>query len=69
MVERLDTQAMEDRYGEGGYPGYHPKLLLKLWLYGYALGIASSRRLEQRTREDLGFRYLSGGAPNRITGR
>lgn len=62
MVERLDTQAMEDRYGEEGHPGYHPKLLLKLWLYGYALGITSSRRLEQRTREDLGFRYLSGGA-------
>ncbi|MGH7194513.1 MAG: transposase, partial [Candidatus Saccharimonadales bacterium] len=28
----------------------------------YALGVTSSRRLEQRIREDLGFRYLAGGA-------
>jgi len=37
-------------------------LLVKVWLYAYALGITSSRRLEQRVREDLGFRYLAGGA-------
>jgi Transposase domain (DUF772) len=36
--------------------------LLKLWLYSYCLGITSSRRLEQRTREDLGFRFLAGGS-------
>ena len=33
-----------------------------MWLYAYALGITSSHRLEQRVREDLGFRYLAGGA-------
>jgi hypothetical protein len=33
-----------------------------VWLYAYALGITSSRRLEQRIKEDLGFRYLAGGA-------
>jgi hypothetical protein len=36
--------------------------MLKVWLYGYALGITSSRRLEQRIREDLALRYLAGGA-------
>jgi hypothetical protein len=36
-------------------------LLLKVWLYGYALGVTSSRRLEQRIQEDLGFRFLAGG--------
>lgn len=62
MVERLDIRAIERSYSDQGHPGYHPRLLLKLWLYAYALGITSSRRLEQRTREDLGFRYLAGGA-------
>lgn len=62
MVERLNTGAMESCYSEEGQPGYHPKLLLKLWLYAYCLGVTSSRRVAQRTREDLGFRYLAGGA-------
>ena len=34
-----------------------------MWLYAYALDITSARRLEQRVREDLAFRYLAGGAP------
>src|ERR1700730_9801457 len=59
VVERLNVKALEDGYSEEGQPGYHPRLLLKLWLYAYCLGITSSRRLEQRTREDLGFRYLA----------
>ena len=50
------------RYSEQGHPAYHPALLLKVWLYAYALGMTSSRRLEQRIREDLAFRYLAGGA-------
>lgn len=33
-----------------GAPPYHPKLLLKLLLYGYAVGIFSSRRLERAPR-------------------
>ena len=62
VVERLNVKALEDSYSEEGQPGYHPRLLLKLWLYAYCLGITSSRRLEQRTREDLGFRFLAGGS-------
>jgi len=34
--------------------------MLKVWLYAYALGLTSARRLEQRIREDLAFRYLAG---------
>jgi transposase len=50
----------ERGYGEEGPPAYAPALMVKVWLY--ALGVMSSRRLEQRIREDLGFRYLAGGA-------
>src|SRR5215475_8077968 len=62
VVEQLDLSAIESSYSEEGQPGYDPRLLLKLWLYAYCLGVTSTRRLEQRTREDLGFRYLAGGA-------
>src|SRR5215469_7572231 len=61
-VERLDLSAFLAEYAEEGQPGYHPALMVGVWLYAYALGITSSRRLEQRVREDLGFRYLAGGA-------
>jgi transposase len=61
-VEKLDLREFEADYSEEGHPAYHPALLLKVWLYAYALGVTSSRRLEQRIREDLAFRYLAGGA-------
>jgi transposase len=61
-VERLDLREFEESYSDEGHPAYHPALLLKVWLYAYALGVTSSRRLEQRIREDLAFRYLAGGA-------
>jgi transposase len=60
MVERLDLRQFEAEDSEIGRPGYPPQMLLKVWLYGYALGVTSSRRIEQRIREDLGFRLLAG---------
>ena len=62
VVERLELSRFTAAYGAEGGALYHPSLMLKVWLYGYALGVTSSRRLEQRIREDLAFRYLAGGA-------
>ena len=61
VVERLDLGEFERAYGEEGGALYAPALMLKVWLYAYALGMTSGRRLEQRIREDLAFRYLAGG--------
>src|ERR1700687_1024750 len=61
VVERLDLREFEGAYSEEGGALYAPELMLKVWLYAYALGITSARRLEQRIREDLGLRYLAGG--------
>ena len=62
VIERLNLRSFLDAYSEEGGPLYHPSLMLKVWLYAYLLGLTSSRRLEQRVREDLAFRYLAGGA-------
>ena len=62
VVEELDLREFEQEYGEEGQLAYHPALMVKVWLYAYALQVTSSRRLEQRVREDLAFRYLAGGA-------
>jgi transposase len=61
VVERLDRGGFEESYSAEGGALYAPELMLKVWLYAYALGMTSARRLEQRIREDLGLRYLAGG--------
>jgi transposase len=61
VMERLDLRAIEAAYSEEGGELYAPALMLKVWLYAYVLGITSARRLEQRIREDLAFRYLAAG--------
>jgi len=62
VMAKLNLSALRNEYGEEGGPAYAPEMLASVWLYPYALGVTSSRRLEQRIREDLGFRYLAGGA-------
>jgi transposase len=61
VVERLDLSAFAADYREEGQRPYAPALMVKVWLYAYCLQVTSSRRLEQRIREDLAFRYLAGG--------
>jgi transposase len=62
LVEKLNLSAFREEYGVEGGPAYAPEMMVSVWLYAYALGVTSSRRLEQRIREDLAFRYLAGGA-------
>jgi transposase len=62
VVAKLNLEAFRNEYGVEGGPAYAPEMLVSVWLYAYALSVTSSRRLEQRIREDLAFRYLAGGA-------
>jgi transposase len=61
VVEAFDVQRLEQAYGSEGRLAYPPRMMLKVWLYAYCLGVQSTRRLEQRIQEDLAFRYLAGG--------
>lgn len=63
VVERCDLSSFESQQeDEGGQRCYDPRLMLKVWLYGFSVNVRTTRKLEQRIREDLGFRYLAGGA-------
>src|SRR6266853_2160437 len=63
VVESWDLQEFVDAYSDaGGQSPYHPRLMVKVWLYAFALNVRTTRKLEQRVREDLGFRFLAGGA-------
>ena len=61
VVEALDVSRFEQAYGAEGRLAYPPRMMLKVWLYAFCLRLTSTRRLEQRVREDLGLRYLAGG--------
>lgn len=63
FVERLDLQQL--RYNSHtlkteGRPPFHPKVLLKLYLYGYLNGIRSSRRLEKESVRNIELQWLLG---------
>lgn len=53
LVEQLDLSAILRVYedDERGYPPYHPVMLTKVLVYGYCVGVFSSRRIQRRLIE------------------
>jgi transposase len=62
-VDALDLNAFYARYAGGGARNqpFHPAMMVKLLVYGYATGVFSSRKIERRLHEDLAFRMLGAG--------
>lgn len=63
FVSRLDFQMLgfvRAEAAETGRPGYDPRDLLKLYLYGYLQQIRSSRRLEAECRRNVEVMWLLG---------
>jgi len=63
VVDQLDLAAIEAVYEEEdrGQPPYHPRMMTKILLYGYCVGVFSSRRIQKRLVEDVAFRVLAAG--------
>ena len=60
VVDQLDLASMMSRYEEErGYPPYHPRMMVKVLVYAYCIGVSSSRRMEKRLHEDIAFRVLA----------
>jgi transposase len=55
VVDDLELKEIEDSYSDLGCHAYHPRMLLKLLVYGYSLGIRTSRRIQREVRENLIF--------------
>ncbi len=63
LVDELDLAPFLAAHDEPrGMPPYHPRLMLKVLLYGYATGVTSSRKLEERLAADINFMFLAGQA-------
>jgi len=63
VVDQLDLSAIETVYEEEdrGQPPYHPRMMTKVLVYAYCVGVFSSRRIQKRLEEDVAFRVLAAG--------
>jgi len=60
VIESINLELLEKAYKGGGTSSYHPKMLLKILVYGYVTNIYSSRKLEAATKENIHFMWLAG---------
>lgn len=55
-LEGFYAQYREDGWGAAAY---HPVMMVKVLLYGYSVGVVSSRKIARALEQDVGFRYLA----------
>ena len=60
-VDGLDLRAFHARYDKGGPRNqpFHPAMMVKVLIYGYATGVFSSRKIARKLHEDVAFRVLA----------
>ena len=60
-VDTLDLGAFHARYDKGGPRNqpFHPAMMVKVLVYGYATGVFSSRKIARKLHEDVAFRVLA----------
>jgi transposase len=54
---REEVRAVE---GKAGRPGWEPRLLISLWIYGYSEGVNSGRAIEELCEWEPGYQWLTG---------
>lgn len=60
VIDRIEAGPLLARYKGGGSSSYHPRMLLKVVVYGYLCNIFSSRGLEASLKENVPMMWLSG---------
>ena len=61
--EHLDLSRIRAAYTEvRGGPPYDPRLMVRILLYGYTIGVRSSRAIEASCVDDVAFRWLAAGS-------
>jgi transposase len=59
MIDRWDISGLINQYSGGGTSSYHPRMLLKILLYGYACKIYTGRKIARALSKDIHFMWLS----------
>lgn len=59
VIDSIDLEPLTNKYKGGGCSSYHPRMLLKVLVYGYLNNIYSSRKMEQALHQNIHFMWLS----------
>ncbi len=59
-IEDLNVDALLKQYAGGGTSSYHPKMMLKILIYGYCKKIYTSRKIAAAVRENIHFMWIAG---------
>lgn len=60
VVDQIDLTKLISTYKGGGTSSYHPRMLLKVLIYGYVTNLYSSRKIEAALSENIHFMWLAG---------
>lgn len=60
VIDKLDIDPILKKYKGGGCSSFHPKLMLKVLIYGYLSNIYSSRKIEAAVQSNIHFMWLAG---------
>ena len=60
VIDEMDLSFILNTYSPMGQRAYNPKMLFKILVYAYVIGIRSSRKIADRLNEDVVFMWLSG---------
>lgn len=60
VIDKIDIDIIIQKYKSHGPSSYHPRMLLKVLVFGYLNNIYSSRKLEAALKENIYFMWLSG---------
>jgi len=60
IVDKLDLSSILNTYKGGGASSFHPRMLLKVLIFGYLNNLYSSRKIERAIQENVYFMWLSG---------
>lgn len=60
VVDQIDLTTLFSTYKGGGTSSYHPRMLLKVLIYGYVTNLYSSRKIETALSENIHFMWLAG---------
>lgn len=60
VIERIDIKPLLKQYKKQGTSSYHPKMLLKVLVYGYLKNVYSSRKIEELLKENIHMMWISG---------
>lgn len=60
IIDKIDIDSLLEKYKGGGSSSFHPRMMLKIIIYGYLSNIYSSRKMEEAVASNIHFMWLAG---------